>query len=160
MKEREAAELRLAAGHFATGVTVVTTRDEDGESYGLTVNAITSLSLEPPLFLICVDKTTDTLPSLLESRVFAINVLAHDQEAISRVFATKGNDKFAGIGYHTGETGAPLIDDTLVTIECRITDTYPGGDHVVILGRVERFEVNDKSEPLLFYRGGYAGLLP
>jgi flavin reductase (DIM6/NTAB) family NADH-FMN oxidoreductase RutF len=160
MKAMQAAELRHAAGHFATGVAVITTRDENGEFYGLTMNAVTCLSLEPPLFLICVDNKSDTLPVLLESRVFAINILAHDQETLSRVFASKGKDKFEGIGYHIGETGAPLLNDTLAAIECRISETYPGGDHVVILGRVERIEVNDKSEPLLFYRGGYAELLP
>lgn len=159
MKAMRAAELRRAAGHFATGVTVVTTRDGKGEFYGLTMNAITALSLEPPLFLICVDNTSDTLPALSESGVFAINVLAHDQEVISRVFATKDKDKFVGIGHHVGETGAPLIDDTLAAIECQVTETYPGGDHVVVLGQVERIEVNDKGEPLLFYRGRYAELL-
>lgn len=160
MKAMRAAELRHAAGHFATGVAVVTTRDNDGEFYGLTMNAVTSLSLDPPLFLICVDKTSDTLPALLESRVFAINILAHEQEPISRVFASKEKDKFAGIGYHIGETGVPLLSDTLATIECRIAETYPGGDHVILLGQVERTEVDDKGEPLLFYRGGYAELLP
>ena len=158
MKALEAAELRHVAGQFATGVVVVTTRDEDGAPYGLTMNAMTSLSLYPPLFLICVDNASDTLPVLLESRVFVVNVLADDQESISRVFASKGTDKFDGIGYHAGETGAPLFDGTLATIDCRVVETYPGGDHTILLSEVERTEVDDKKEPLLFYRGDYAEL--
>ena len=161
MKALENTTLRRAAGHFATGVTVVTTRNRDGELSGLTMNALTCLSLDPPLFLICVGNASDTLPVLLENRSFAINILARDQESISWVFASKDEDKFDGIAYRIGETGSPLLEDVLATVECRITETYPGGDHVIILGRVERTGVHDhKTEPLLFYRGGYAELVP
>ena len=160
MKSMQTAELRQVAGLFATGVAVITTRDKDSEFYGLTMNAMASLSLKPSLFLICVDNASDTLPALLESSVFAINILARDQEHISRIFASKEKDKFEGVGYHVGETGVPLLDDTLATIECRLYETYPGGDHIILVGQVERTEVNDQSEPLVFYRGGYAELLP
>jgi flavin reductase (DIM6/NTAB) family NADH-FMN oxidoreductase RutF len=149
--------MRRVAGYFATGVAVVTTRDESGRVYGLTMNAVSSLSLDPSLFLICVDRTSKSLCALLESEVFAINFLAREQEELSRVFASKVEDKFAGVGYHTSLTGAPLLDGALAAVECSVIDTYPGGDHVIVSGQVENVEITG-GEPLLFYQGGYAGL--
>lgn len=153
----ESVQLRQVAGHFATGVTVVTSRDGSGEFCGLTMNAVSSLSLDPPLFLICVDRKSKSLQTILESGVFAINVLARDQEEVSGIFASKVENKFAEVDYRLGVTEVPLLDGTVASIECRVVDSYPGGDHVIICGQVENAEVNG-GEPLLFYQGGYAEL--
>src|SRR5438132_10198795 len=98
-------------GHFATGVTVITTRDEDGSPFGLTANAVSSVSLVPPLILICVDKQADTYPYFAKSKVFIVNILSEDQERISRRFATSGIEKFDGIGYRKSELGCVILED-------------------------------------------------
>src|SRR5215470_4963686 len=101
----DAADLRRVMGCFTTGVTVITTRDQSGRPYGLTANAVTSLSLEPPLLLICVDRKAETFPHFFDSKIFVLNILAEHQEEISRRFATTGGDKFAGVGCHPGRLG-------------------------------------------------------
>src|SRR5689334_25259431 len=101
----EPSELRKVMGCFATGVTIITTRDQTGKPYGLTANAVTSLSLDPPLLLICVDRKAETFPHFFDSKSFVLNILADDQEAISRRFATTGCEKFAGVASHVGRLG-------------------------------------------------------
>jgi flavin reductase (DIM6/NTAB) family NADH-FMN oxidoreductase RutF len=150
-------ELRRIMGHFATGVTIITTISKEGVAYGLTANAFTSVSLEPPLLLISVDRKAESYPFFEESKVFNINILREDQEGLSRRFAVSGGNKFEGIAYHRGAGNVPILDDTLAHIECRLYATYDGGDHTLHLGEVLEAETRE-GKPLLFYRGGYRAL--
>lgn len=150
-------EFREALSHFASGVTVVTTRNAAGQSVGLTASAFTSVSLEPPWVLVCVDRKSDSHDSLIHAGWFAINILARDQEALSRRFATAEGDKFAGIPYRTGIHGLPVFDDALTVLECRLIHTYNGGDHTICVGEVETARVLS-GEPLLYYRHRYHSL--
>ncbi|MCS6924689.1 MAG: flavin reductase family protein [Candidatus Binatia bacterium] len=147
-------ELRNVMGHFATGVTVITTTDKEGRPFGLTANAFTSLSLNPPLVLVCVDKTVDCYPCFEQSKVFVVNILTEAQEHLSRRFATKGIDKFAGVAYHTGECGAPVLEDTMGHIECKIVNAYEGGDHTIYIGEILTASASG-DRPLLFFKGKY-----
>lgn len=134
---------RQVMGHFATGVTVVTTRSQ-GTLAALTANAFCSVSLNPPLILICVDLSSTTRPAIRESGVFAVNILTDKQEDLSRCFATSSAERyedFCHAGYHVAATGAPIIDDTLAFIDARVVAEYPGGDHVIFLGQVEAMGV-------------------
>jgi len=149
--------LRRVMGGFATGVTVVTTCDPGGRPAGLTANAVTSVSLEPPLVLVCVDRRAECHPHFLATGRFVVNILAADQEPLSSRFARSGTDKFAGIAYETTPEGLPLLPDTLGRLDCRIVTTHEGGDHVIHVGQVERAEARE-GEPLLFFRGRYARL--
>ncbi|MBL0939238.1 MAG: flavin reductase family protein [Gemmatimonadaceae bacterium] len=148
---------RAVLGRFASGVTVVTTRDQDGTPHGMTVSAFASLSLDPPLVLICVANDATMTPLLAHVEQFAVNVLSSTQEAMSRRFAGKSDDRFVGIGFHDGRTGIPVLDDVLAWLQCKIVARYPSGDHVLIVGQVEHADVGD-GRPLLYYRGGYAML--
>jgi 3-hydroxy-9,10-secoandrosta-1,3,5(10)-triene-9,17-dione monooxygenase reductase component len=150
-------EFRRVLGHFATGVTVITTHDPDGKPFGLTANAVTSLSLVPPLLLICVDKSADCYACFEESKVFTVNVLAEEQEALSRRFATKGVDKFEGVGYRRGRNGCAILEDAVAYMECSLTRAIDGGDHTIYLGQVDTADASEVP-PLLFFRGGYRKL--
>ena len=150
----DAREIRNVLGHFATGVTVITTSDKTGKPFGLTVNSFTSLSLNPPLVVVCVDKTVDCYSCFDESKVFAVNILSEDQEELSRRFATKGIEKFAGIQWRMGEHGLPLLDGVIGTIECKVTRSYEGGDHTIFLGEILSATVKG-DRPLLFFKGKY-----
>lgn len=151
------AELRAFAGHFATGVAVVTTAHPDGALHGLTLNAVTSLSLNPPLYLVCLDHRSNTLKALKESGHFAVHFLARDQAEISRIFASKQEDKFAGVTHALGESGSPLIDGVLAAAECRLSEICTIGDHMIVIGEVQRTHLFG-GEPLLYHRGGYTAL--
>ena len=149
---------RSVLGRFASGVTVVTARNESGRDYGMTVSAFCSVSLVPPLVLVCIEQSASSHDALLETSHFAINILAADQEPISRRFS--GDDehtRFDGVGYSRGTTGAALIDDALAHIECRRVSHHPAGDHTIVVGEVEA-AVAHSARPLLYYRGGYAQL--
>jgi flavin reductase (DIM6/NTAB) family NADH-FMN oxidoreductase RutF len=150
-------ELRRVMGHFATGVTVITTCDESGNPFGLTANAVSSVSLIPPLILVCVDKKADTYPYFERSKVFIVNILSDAQEGISRRFATSGIEKFDGIGYHKNESGCAVLDDAVGHIDCRIVQAHDAGDHTIYVGEVEAVDASDVP-PLLFFRGGYRKL--
>jgi flavin reductase (DIM6/NTAB) family NADH-FMN oxidoreductase RutF len=150
-------ELRRVMGFFATGVTVVTTRDGEGRPYGMTANAVSSVSLDPPLLLVCVDKKAESHPHFLDSKRFVVNILAEDQEAVSRRFAVSGGDKFTGIEFHSGRLQTPVLAGALGHIECRIVETFEGGDHVIHLGEVEHAAWRE-GRPLLFFRGKYCRL--
>ena len=148
---------RSVLGRFASGVTVVTTRDERGRDHGMTVSAFSSVSLEPPLVMVCVDKSASMHGLLSAGRRIAINILAAGQEALSRRFSGPDPNRFDGIGYSRGLTGAALLDDVLATLECTIVTLYEGGDHTIVVAEVET--ASSRSErPLLYYRGGYAQL--
>lgn len=148
------AEFRRVLGHFATGVTVVTTCDGDARPTGLTASAFTSVSLDPPLILVCVDHKSQTYPWLQERGLFAINVLTSDQELLSRKFASTRLDKFDGVPFRLSPLGLPLIDGALAHLECTTLHTYPAGDHTIFVGRVEEAAAGP-GEPLLYYRGQY-----
>jgi flavin reductase (DIM6/NTAB) family NADH-FMN oxidoreductase RutF len=151
-----ASQFRTALSRFASGVTVVTTRDAAGQPHGITVSAFSSLSLSPPLVLVCIDRGAYIYDAFQASGVFVVNVLAADQEELSRLFASREPNKFAGLGYTEGLDGAPVLNHALATIECRLRHTYEGGDHTIFVGEVEHANVREDTTPLLYYRGGYA----
>jgi flavin reductase (DIM6/NTAB) family NADH-FMN oxidoreductase RutF len=150
-------EFRTALSRFLSGVTVVTTVGKDDRPAGITVSAFSSLSLEPPLVLACIDKRASLHDCLTEGSHFAVNILAHDQEHLSRRFASKDQDRFDGAGYREGVRGVPLLDGALAYIECRVVHAYPGGDHTIVVGEVESTSVGDH-KPLAYFRGGYSQL--
>lgn len=150
-------EFRLAMGHFASGVTVITTWDADGRPTGFTANAFSSVSLAPPLVLVCVDHKAQSYPAIETSGRFAVNILASDQEPLSKRFAVSGGDKFDGVAWSTGPGGLPLLSGTLAAMECHTVHAYPGGDHTIFVGRVESAQTQ-AVEPLLYYRGKYCRL--
>jgi flavin reductase (DIM6/NTAB) family NADH-FMN oxidoreductase RutF len=151
------AEFRRALGHFAAGVTVVTAKLDDGSLAGITVTAFSSLSLVPPLVLICIDKRARIHDRLKKKGAFAVNMLAHDQEVVSRRFSTKTEDPFRETAYREGATGSPLLEGSIATIECRIVDLLPGGDHTIVVGEVMATGITE-GKPLAYFRGGYAEL--
>jgi flavin reductase (DIM6/NTAB) family NADH-FMN oxidoreductase RutF len=129
---------RKTAGQFLTGVTIVTTSNQ-GALAGLTVNAFCSVSLDPPLILICVDLSSATLPAIRESGIYAVNILTHEQERLSTCFATSSEERYADFchaSFHTAATGAPVLDGALAFMDARVVAEYPGGDHVIFLGEV------------------------
>ena len=150
-------ELRNFAGSFATGVVVLTTYGEDGILYGLTMNAVSSVCVEPPLFLACVARGAATLAPLLKTGAFALNILARDQEAISNTFASKNPDKFAEIAHHKGMLDLPLIEGALASAEFRVVDTLDAGDHVIIVGEAVASSAGDGA-PLGYFRGKYTNV--
>lgn len=152
-------EFRRALGSFATGVTVVTTVGSDGQLHGLTANSFSSVSLDPPLVLWCQSVKAPSHPVFSSAPRFAINILAEEQVEVSRRFATGGKDKFADIDVRTGLDGVPLIPGCAAHLECSLVASYPGGDHVIFVGRVERFEFN-AARPLVFGRGRYQSAQP
>ena len=149
---------RSVLGRFATGVTVVTTVDADGQDHGMTVSAFCSLSLTPPLVLVCIDRGASLHDALRPGAPLAINVLAAGQEPLSRRFASgTQTDRFVGIGFARAASGAVLLDGALAALECRIDALHPGGDHTIVVARVEH-AATAEARPLLYYRSGYATL--
>jgi flavin reductase (DIM6/NTAB) family NADH-FMN oxidoreductase RutF len=146
---------RAVLGRFASGVTVLTTRDADGRDHGMTVSAFCSVSLTPPLVLACIDHGTDMQGVLPATRFFGISILEETQEALSRRFAELPSNRFDGIGYSRGESGVVLLDDALAHLECRQLTRHEAGDHTIYVGEVERASTG-QGRPLLYYRGGYA----
>lgn len=145
---------RTALGRFATGITVITTRTPDGKREGLTANSFGALSLEPPLVLWSLSQNAPSRPSFQSSPHFAVNVLAAHQRSLSNHFARPSPDKFADIDCPPGLGGCPTLPDCLALFECRLERTVDGGDHVVFIGRVERFYWRD-GDPLVFSCGHY-----
>ena len=149
---------RSVLGRFASGITIVTSRDGEGRDVGMTVSAFCSVSLHPPLVQACIDRAASMFGPLQHAEAFGVNVLAADQEALSRRFAAEDcMHRFDGIGYTRGENGVVLLDDALAHIECRMVARHDAGDHVMLVGEVERAAARD-ARPLLYYRGGYAQL--
>lgn len=154
------AEFRRILGHWATGVAVVTTRMPDGRACGRTANAVASVSLNPFLVLVCVEKNADTHQCIRAGRGFAINILDSESETIARRFATWEIDhKFDGLAYHEEQTGAPVLDKALAWIDCRLWAEYDGGDHTIFVGEVAAADAREGA-PLLYYRGGYGRFTP
>lgn len=180
---------RQVMGHFATGVTIVTTEHE-GTLAGLTVNAFCSVSLHPPLVLVCVDLTSNTLPLIRESGRYAVNILTAEQEELSRCFATSSQERyefFCNADYHVAATGAPILDGALAFVDTHVVAEYPGGDHVIFLGQVDAIGMagrvlyandadrahatlieqdlpalgyEEEEKPLAYYRGAYRHIAP
>lgn len=157
----EAFEFRRVMGHFVSGVVVVASRrPESGEPCGLTASAVTSVSLQPPLVLVCVDKDADSHDCIQEAGYFSLNILASDQEKVSRRFASWDlEEKFVDIDYRIGDTGAPILTESLAWMDCRVWASYPGGDHTIFVGEVVAADSGDDA-PLLYYRGGYGRFVP
>lgn len=150
----DAAKFRQVLGHFPTGVVVVTAADDQGP-VGLAIGSFASVSLDPPLVGFFPGATSSSWPRIEAAGSFAVNVLGEEQEDVCRVFASKGDDKFATIGWKPGRTGAPILNDVTAFIECEIESVMPAGDHAFVLGRVIDLEVVHEGGPLVFYRGGY-----
>ena len=148
---------RSVLGRFASGITVVTTVDARGRDHGMTASAFSSLSLDPPLVLVCIANDATMAPVMSAASSFAVNVLSDSQEAISRRFAGMIDDRFIGLGHARGILGDVILDDVLAWMECRIVARYPSGDHVIVVGEVESAGARD-ARPVLYYRGGYAQL--
>jgi flavin reductase (DIM6/NTAB) family NADH-FMN oxidoreductase RutF len=153
-------EFRHAVGHFATGVTVVTSIDADGEPVGTTANAVSSLSLDPPLILVCFDRSSLTLDAIRQHGAFVVNVLAAPQQELSSNFARRGlAAAWDDVEHRPGPTGSPRLEGTLAALECTVEHSLPGGDHEIIVGRVRYAETSgDGGAPLLFWRGSYLSL--
>ena len=154
-------QFRRVMGHFAAGVAVVTTVREDGHPAGLTVSAVASVSLEPTMVLVCLDRNSESHGVVESSGVFAINVLEEGEgETLARRFGTSvGEDKFLGLAFHTERTGAPVLDSSLAWLDCRVRDAHVSGDHTIFVGEVEAAETREGT-PLLYYRGGYGRFAP
>lgn len=147
------AQFKHALSHFASGVTIVTTAHE-GTDYGLTVASFASLSLSPPLVLVCISKSSSSHEPIAASKKFGVSILASDQEAISGRFAARGGDKFAGLDIVRGTLGIPLIGGALTTLECRVRDQVVGGDHSIFIGEVVDAQTREGA-PLLYFRAAY-----
>lgn len=151
---------RNAMSRFASGVTIVTAHNDSGEPWGFTASAFSSLSLEPPLVLVCLDKRADSHPVFERAGNFAVSILAHGQDDLAMKFATRGADKFGGLEVLKGmTTGLPLIPGAHVHLECRIHDRLPGGDHTILVGEVLSADSDDQP-PLLHYNRSFGRFHP
>jgi flavin reductase (DIM6/NTAB) family NADH-FMN oxidoreductase RutF len=142
-------------GSFASGVTIITVTDKNGQPHGFTASAVTSLSLEPRMLLVCISERSSTLNVIKEAGSFAVNILSTDQQETAQQFATRKDHRFGGIRWRPGPaTGAPILDGSLAYAECRLTDTCRGGDHVILMGEIVAGDAHE-AEPLLYFRGRY-----
>ena len=156
--EPEPRRFRQVLGHFCTGVTVVTTADDDGPA-GFACQSFAAVSLEPPLVLFCPSRTSVTWPRIARAGHFCANVLTEDQQELCRIFATSaatGADKFAGVSWSPSSGGAPVLDGVLTWVGCTVDSVHEAGDHYVVIGRVTELGACGAGPPLLFYRGRYA----
>ena len=153
----DSARFRQVLGHFPTGVCVVSAIHGD-RAVGLAIGSFFSVSLDPPLVGFCAAKTSSTWPKLREVGRFCVNVLAADQEEVSRVFASREADKFAGLAWDHSPLGSPRLGDTLAWIDCELEAVHDAGDHDIAVGRVHDLHVTVEGEPLVFFRGGYTNL--
>jgi flavin reductase (DIM6/NTAB) family NADH-FMN oxidoreductase RutF len=150
-------EFRRACGRFATGVAVATVLDVEGVPHGLTVSSFTSVSLDPPLVLICLGHAVNVIDAFRAARHFGINVLTEEQRDLSERFARKGFDRFNGLPWERGETGAPLLPGALAAMECEVEQRIASGDHDIFVGRMLRARVGE-GKPLLYFASRYEGL--
>lgn len=146
---------RRVMSSFASGVTVITVIGPDGTPTGFTASAVTSLSLEPRMLLVCVSERSATLQAVKEAGNFVVNILSGSQQYVAQQFATRRDDRFGGIRWHAGQTtGAPVIDGSLAYAECTLRDTAQGGDHIILMGEIVGGDAHE-AEPLLYFRGRY-----
>jgi flavin reductase (DIM6/NTAB) family NADH-FMN oxidoreductase RutF len=153
----DASQFRQLLGRFATGVTVLTTRAASGDPVGMTASSVASVSLQPPLILVSVDHRNDMHGALTAATHFVLNVLSAEQEALARRFAATESDRFRGVSYAENARGIAVLEGAVAHIECEKQAAVPGGDHTVFFGLVVGGTATDR-RPLLYYRGGYAGL--
>jgi flavin reductase (DIM6/NTAB) family NADH-FMN oxidoreductase RutF len=157
----DGARFRRTMGHFATGVAVATTRRADGSLAGLTCNSLASVSLDPPLVLICVDHGASTREDLLDAGHFALSLLGSESEAVSLRFASGSREvRFDGIEVRTEVTGAPVLEGALAWLDCTLWKVTEAGDHTVLFGKVEAAGFDPEADPLVFFRGRYGSLRP
>ena len=151
---------RDVMGHLATGVTLVTGRDSDGQVHGLTVNAVASVSLDPPLILVCLDHQGQSHDPILASGHFAVSILGHSEEELAHRFSRGVRDeRFAGVRCRTEASGSPILEDALAWLDCRINAAHPAGDHTVVVGEVLACGAED-GDALVFFRGAYGRVIP
>ncbi|MBI5333800.1 MAG: flavin reductase family protein [Burkholderiales bacterium] len=150
-----ALDLRAALGQFATGVTVITTREAGGRPVGLTANSFNSVSLEPPLILWSLARRSSSLAAFIAGGHFAVNVLTAEQRPLAERFASKAADRFDGVPWRAGEGGAPVLDGVAAVFECRHHSHHEAGDHVIFIGQVERCERRLGAAPLVFHGGRF-----
>lgn len=155
----DAAAFRAALARFASGVTVLTLRGADGRDHGMTATAFSSLSLDPPLVLVCVGQAASIAPAVAAATHFAIHLLSADQETLARRFSEKDTDRFEGISLQRGIGELPLLDGALARLQCRVRERHPGGDHQIVVGEVLNADAAD-GDPLLYYHSRYAKLAP
>ncbi len=158
MVKLDETEFRKAMGIFATGVTIVTCRDAEGRPTGMTVNSFTSVSLDPPLLLWCVNRSILPFPAFSKTEHFAVHVLNREQEALSNHFAIDRPDKFTDIDYSEGVAGLPVFPDFLGLYQCQVHDRVDAGDHIILVGRLVDYEIRT-GEPLVFYGGDYHSIV-
>lgn len=151
-------EFRAALTRFPSGITVVTSRAAEGDFHGITVSAFCSVSLEPPLVLVCIEKTTGSHDAINATGSFVVNILGAGQDELSERFSLTAIDKFEGVALGSGPDGVPVLLDALVSLECRLRDAYDGGDHTIFVGRVDGLSIRDGS-PLVYFHGSYHDLL-
>jgi len=151
------ADFRTVLGQFATGVTIITAVDGD-EPVGVAANSFTSVSLDPPLVLFSIARTSTTWPRIERARRFAVNILGEHQEELCRLFATKGADRFGQVDWHLGVGGSPVLHDVLAYLDCEFWAEYDGGDHIIVVGQVLDLDVTHQAGPLVFFRGEYVRL--
>ena len=150
-------EFRAALGRFASGVTVVTTKDKSGRLHGITVSAFSSVSLDPPLILVCIDKLAGSHQAFEEISTFVVNILSEDQQHYSDLFASHLSDKFDGVDYLETSDGVPLLKNALVNMECRLVNSHANGDHTIFVGEIMKSYVTD-GNPLIYFHGNYRKL--
>ncbi|MDB6001738.1 MAG: flavin reductase [Rhizobacter sp.] len=153
-------EFRAALATFATGVTIVTAIDANGRRVGLTANSFNSVSLDPPLVLWSLARRASSMPAFTRGSRYAINILSAGQRDLAERFAAKDVDRFAGVAWHQGVTGAPILDGAAAVFECFNRSQYSEGDHVIFVGEVEHCERIEGAQPLIFHGGRYFTELP
>ncbi|MFJ7276760.1 flavin reductase family protein [Kitasatospora sp. NPDC098663] len=157
MEEVERAVFRSALASFPSGVTIVTTRGATGTLHGFTASSFASLSLDPPLVLVCLDRRADCFPVFMAAERFVVNVVTPAQAELAMKFATKGADKFAHAGFEFDEERHPSLPDAAAVLHCELHQVVPGGDHVILIGRVREARTGG-GEPVMWYRGGFLRL--
>ena len=153
-------DFRSALGTFATGVTIVTALDDAGQAVGLTANSFNSVSLSPPLVLWSLARSAGSMPAFARGSHYAINILSADQHTLAERFAAKGADRFAGVAFREGASGAPILEGACAVFECFNRSQYTEGDHIIFVGEVERCERRDGALPLIFHGGRFFTELP
>lgn len=159
LPEMEPELLRHILRRFAAGVTVITSVNDEGSPVGMTATAFSSVSIDPPMVLVCVNSTARTRHAIEGSTGYGVNILARGQEAVARQFASQAADKFEGIAWREGETGVPLIEGALASLECRVVQSVEAGTHIVYIGAVLAGE-DPGGDPLIYHEGSYVGLAP
>ncbi|GGK59825.1 3-hydroxy-9,10-secoandrosta-1,3,5(10)-triene-9,17-dione monooxygenase reductase subunit [Nocardia camponoti] len=153
-------EFRNVLGQFCTGITVITTVDPAGEPIGFACQSFAALSLDPPLVLFCPTKGSRSWAAIEAAGRFCVNVLAEEQQSTCATFGSRAEDKFAGLAWHSSPGGVPVLEGSLATIECTVDSVVDGGDHYIVIGRVQAMSEAGDGRPLLFYRGQYTGVAP